>query len=197
MPTDKLSNDPSGLGFSFHLQKSIGSLFSAYDPSANTYGDYTIDHTAYEGAIHYRLPTDLIVFDGDIDYGSFAYTIANDPYGGIQIPDVNYTYIGLGGTLDLKVTDRTRAGFGAHYMYLLDGGDVSTEESYGAGSASGLNLEAHFQLPISDALFIRGQLDYRRVSMDFEGSGNVSSMLEIGNITDTSIGGQLEIGVQF
>jgi len=33
--------------------------------------------------------------------------------------------------------------------------------------------------------------------MEFEGSGNVSSMLEIGSITDSSIGGQLEIGVQF
>jgi hypothetical protein len=82
-------------------------------------------------------------------------------------------------------------------MYLLDAGDVSTEESYGAGAASGLDLETHFQIPISDALFVRGQLDYRRVSMDFEGSGNVGSMLEIGNITDSTIGGQLEIGVQF
>lgn len=196
-PTEKLSNDPSGIGFSFHLQKSVGSLFSAYDPDANTYGDYTIDHTAYEGAVHYRIPTDLLVADGDIAYGSFAYTIANDPYGGIQIPDVNYTYISLGGTLDLKVTDRTRIGFGGHYMYLLDAGDVSTEESYGSGAASGLDLETHFQIPISDALFVRGQLDYRRVSMDFEGTGNVGSMLEIGNITDSTIGGQLEIGVQF
>ena len=197
MPTEKLSNDPSGIGFSFHLQKSVGSLFSAYDPDANTYGDYTIDHTAYEGAIHYRIPTDYLVADADIGYGSFAYTIANDPYGGIQIPDVNYTYITLGGTLDLKATDRTRVGFGGHYMYLLDAGDVSTEESYGAGAASGLDLEAHFQIPISDALFVRGQLDYRRVSMDFEGSGNVSSMLEIGNIVDSTIGGSLELGVQF
>jgi len=197
MPTEKFSNDPSGLGFSFHLQKAVGALFSAYDPDANTYGDYSIDHTAYEGGIHYRIPTDILSFDAEIDYGKFGYAIANDPYGGIQIPDVDYTYIALGGTLDLKVTDRTRAGFGGHYMYLLDAGDVSTEESYGAGTASGLDLEAHFQIPISDALWVRGQVDYRHVSMDFEGSGNVSSMLEIGNITDTTIGGQLEIGVQW
>jgi hypothetical protein len=196
MPTEKLSNDPSGIGFSFHLQKSVGSLFSAFDPDGNTYGDYTIDHTAYEGGIHYRIPTDLLSFDGEVNYGKFGYIIAGLP-GGVQIPDVDYSYLGIGGTLDLKVTDRTRAGFGAHYMYLLDAGDVSDETWYGSGSASGLDLEAHFQVPITDAMFIRGQVDYRRVSMDFEESGDVSSMLELGSIVDSSIGGAIEIGVQW
>ena len=76
-------------------------------------------------------------------------------------------------------------------MYLLDAGDVSDETWYGAGTASGLDLEAHFQIPISDMLYVRGMVDYRRVSMDFEQSGDVSYELEIGNITDSTIGGQL------
>jgi hypothetical protein len=193
-PVNKLDFDPSGIGFSFGIQKSVGSLLSAYDPDQNTYGDYVIDNTAYNGAIHYRMPWDMLVVDGDISYGKFGYAIEGL---GTNIPDVDYTYIGLGGTIDLKVTDRTRAGFGAHYMYLLDAGDVSDETWYGSGSASGIDLEAHFQIPISDMLYVRGMVDYRRVSMDFEQSGDISSALEIGNITDSTIGGQLSLGVQF
>jgi hypothetical protein len=196
MPINKLDVEPSGLGFSFALQKSVGSLFSAYDPDGNTYGDYTIDHTAYEGGIHYRYPTDLIVADADLNYGKYGYIIQGLP-GGVQIPDVDYSYISFGGTLDLKITDRTRGGFGAHYMYLLDAGDVSDEGWYGSGSASGLDLEAHFQIPVSQALYVRGQVDYRRVSMDFEESGDVSSMLEVANIVDSTIGAQFVLGVQF
>jgi hypothetical protein len=193
-PVNKYDFDPSGIGFSFGISKSVGSLLSAYDPDQNTYGDYVIDNTAYNGAIHYRMPWDMLVADADISYGKFGYAIEGL---GTNIPDVDYTYIGLGGTLDLKVTDRTRAGFGAHYMYLLDAGDVSDETWYGSGSASGIDLEAHFQIPISDMLYVRGMIDYRRVSMDFEGSGDISNALEIGTITDSTIGGQLSLGVQF
>jgi hypothetical protein len=193
-PVNKLDYDPSGIGFSFGIQKSVGSLLSAYDPDANTFGDYVIDNTAYNGAIHYRMPFDMLVVDGDVSYGKFGYAIEGL---GTNIPDVDYTYLGIGGTIDLKVTDRTRAGFGAHYMYLLDAGDVSDETWYGSGSASGLDLEAHFQIPISDMLFVRGTLDYRRVSMDFEQSGDVSNALEIGSITDSTIGGSALLGVQF
>ncbi|MFT3696210.1 MAG: autotransporter outer membrane beta-barrel domain-containing protein [Kofleriaceae bacterium] len=196
-PLDKLSYDPSGIGFSFNIQKSVGATLDAYDPDANTYGTYTVDHTAYEGAIRYRYPTDLLIVEGDISYGQSGYALGITSPSGIQIPDVNYKYIGLGGTVDLKVTDRTRAGFGAHYMYMLDTGDVADETWYGSGNASGIKLEAHFQIPLNDMLYLRAQLDYTRVSMDFEQSGDISNELEIGNITDSSIGGSAQVGVAF
>jgi len=195
-PINKLDFDPSGIGFTFGIQKSVGSMFSAYDPDGNTYGDYTINNTAYNGAIHYKIPTEMLTFDADASYGNFGYAIEGLP-GGVQIPDVNYSYLGIGGTIDLKVTDRTRAGFGAHYMYLLSAGDVSDETWYGSGTASGLDLEAHFQIPINDMLYLRGMLDYRRVSMDFEQSGDVAYNLEIGSIVDSTIGASALLGVQF
>ena len=46
-------------------------------------------------------------------------------------------------------------------------------------------------------LYVRGQLDYRRVSMDFEQSGNVSNDLDISRIVDSTIGGSASIGVAF
>jgi hypothetical protein len=196
MPVNKLDTRQTGVGFSFNLEKSVGAYLSAYDPESDTYGDYSIDHTAYEGAIHYRYPVDFVTFDGDVNYGKYGYQILDLP-GGVQLPDVDYSYVGLGGHLELNVTDRTRVGFGAKYMYLLNAGDVSSEEWYGSGTASGLALDANVQIPLGDMLYVRGQLDYRRVSMDFEQSGNVSNDLDISRIVDSTIGGSASIGVAF
>ncbi len=195
MPTEKLSSDPSGIGFSLNIKKSVGSLVTADNSVANTSGDYEYDYTSWEGGVHYRYPTDLVALTGSFTLGNENNSIAFSQ--GIDIPDASYNYVGIGGAIDLKVTDRTRAGIGAKYMYVTSVGDVSDEHWYGAGSASGLMLDAHFQIPVSDMLFLRGELDYRRVSMDFEESGDLSYGYGISNITDSSIGASAQLGVQF
>jgi hypothetical protein len=192
LPVNKLDTRPSGVGFSFGLEKSVGAYLSAYDPVGNTYGDYTLDHTAYEGAIHYRYPIDIVSFDGEVNYGKFGNTFSELP---IQIPDTEYQYVGLGGHIEVNITDRTRVGFGAKYMYLLSAGDVSDETWYGAGTSSGLALDASVQIPIGDLLYLKGELDYRRVSLDFEQSGDVSNNLDISRLVDSTIGGTLQLGV--
>ena len=194
LPVNKLDTRPSGLGFSFALEKSLGAQLSAFDPNANTYGDYTMDHTAYEGAIHYRYPIDIVSLDGEVNYGKYGNTFSELP---IEIPDTEYQYVGLGGHVEVNVTDRTRVGFGARYMYLLSAGDVSDEMWYGAGTSSGLALDASVQIPLGDLLYLRGELDYRRVALDFEQSGNVSNDLDISRIVDSTIGGSIHIGVAF
>src|SRR5262249_17463394 len=145
MPDNKLDHPPAGLGIALSLQHSIGAYMSAMDPDEGTYGDYTIDHTAYEGGIHYRYPVDFVSLDGEVNYGRYSYTIADLP-GSLLIPDVDYSYLGFGGHIDVAVTDRTRVGFGAKYMYLLSAGDVSDQGWYGAGTASGIDLNADFTI---------------------------------------------------
>lgn len=195
MPTEKLGSDPSGIGFSLNIKKSVGTLVTADNSVANTSGDYEYDYTSWEGGVHYRYPTDLVALTGSFSLGNENNSIAFSQ--GIDIPDASYNYVGIGGAIDLKVTDRTRAGIGAKYMYVTSVGDVSDEHWYGAGSASGLMLDAHFQIPVSDMLFLHGELDYRRVSMDFEESGDLSYGYGISNITDSSIGASAQLGVQF
>jgi hypothetical protein len=95
-----------------------------------------------------------------------------------------------------------RIDFGGRWLYLLDTGDVSSEDWYGSGAAGGLQLHIGFKVPLGDLLFIRGQVEYMRVSMDFNGDGNLSTSedddsLAVSNITDSSIGGSVQLGVAF
>ncbi len=202
MPRDKYGYDLSGFGFTFQLQKSIGAELQANDTVNDTYGSYTLDYTAWEGALHYRYPMGIVTFDGQVNYGSSSYNLESDFPSTVQIPDVAYQYVGIGGDIELAVTDRVRIGFGARYMYILSTGDVSDEEWYGSGTAGGLELNASFKIPLTDMLYLKGIVEYRRVSMDFVGDGNLSTSedddsLAVSNITDSSIGASAQIGVSF
>ena len=203
MPTHKYGNDLTGWGATFDIQKSVNATISANDTVNDTYGDYTVDYTSWEGAIHYRYPiTDLIMLDGQVSYGRQSYTLESDFPSSVQIPDVQYEFLGAGGNIELAVTDRTRLIFGARYLYTMSVGDASDEEWYGSGTASGLELTAGFRLPIGDMLYLKGMFTYTRFSMDFDGDGNLSTSeeddsLAVSNITDSSFGGSLQLGVSF
>jgi len=203
MPTHKYGNDLTGWGATFDIQKSVNSGLSANDTVNDTYGDYTLDYTSWEGAIHYRYPiTSLIMLDGQVSYGRQSYTLESDFPASVQIPDVQYEFLGAGGSVELAVTDRTRLTFGARYLYTMSVGDASDEEWYGSGTASGLELTAGFRLPLTDMLYLKGMFTYTRFSMDFDGDGNLSTSensdsLAVSNITDSSFGGSLQLGVSF
>jgi hypothetical protein len=201
-PEHKTGVDLTGIGMTFQLQKSIGATISANDTVNDTYGDYTLDYTAWEGAIHYRHKMGILMIDGQVNYGNASYQLESDFPSTVQIPDVSYSYLGIGGDIELSVTDRTRIGFGGRYMYILSAGDVSDEEWYGSGTASGLELNINCKIPITDIIYIRGMVEYRRVSMDFDGDGNLSTSedddsLAVSNITDSWILGTVQVGASF
>jgi hypothetical protein len=204
-PVNKDSWDLSGIGFEFTLEKSLGATLEANDTVGNTYGSYTMDYTSWEGSIHYRYPLgSLVTIDGAVNYGRSSYTLESDFPSSVQIPDVSYEYLGAGADIELAVTERTRINFGGRWLYLLDTGDVSSEDWYGSGAAGGLQLHVGFKLPITDLMFLRGQVEYMRVSMDFNGDGNLSdpdtddtNSLGVSNITDSSISGTVQLGVAF
>jgi hypothetical protein len=203
-PLSKYSEDLTGIGFTFQLQQSVGAELDANDTVMNTYGSYDLNYTQYEGAIHYRYPMGIVMLDGQVNYGRDSWTLEGDFPASVQIPDTSYSYLGVGGDIELAVTDRTRVGFGARYMYILSAGDVSDETWYGSGDASGLELNLNFQVPLGDLLYLKGMFEYRRISMDFEGDGNLSvpdqsvdGTLAVSNIVDSSIGGNVQIGVKF
>ncbi|HEY5951890.1 MAG TPA: hypothetical protein VIV40_40620 [Kofleriaceae bacterium] len=194
MPRDKQDGQISGVGFSLHISHSVLSKFSGMDDSG--YGDYTLNHVAWNTGIHYRWPIDFVSIDVDADFGNFSHRIVDLP-ASIQIPDTSYSYLGAGGHLDLQVTDGTTVGFGAHYMYLLSAGDISDQDWYGAGTAWGATLDADFVIPISGALFIKGAVEYQRVKVDFEGSGMLAETWGVWDVVDSSISGSASLGVKF
>ena len=200
-PLEKYGNDLTGFGVTFQLQKSIGAQLESEDMVEDVFETDDLDYTQYEGALHYRYPLGIVLLDGQINYGRDSW-IFEELSPNVQIPDVSYQYVGAGVDLELAVTDRTRIGFGARYMYILDAGDVSDESWYGSGTASGLALNANFKIPLGDLLYIKGTIEYRRVAMSFNGDGNLSTTendnsLGVSNITDSTVTGSAQIGVQF
>jgi hypothetical protein len=203
-PIQKYGSDLTGFGGTFRIQKSLGASISANDSVNDTYGDYSLDYTSWEGAGHYRYPIvdGLLLLDGQVSYGRSSYQLESDFPASVQIPDVAYEYLGVGGTAELAITERSRLTFGARYLYTMSVGDASDEEWYGSGTASGLELSAGFRVPLGDLLYLKADFEYRRFSMDFDGDGNLSTAedmnsLAVSNITDSSVSGSAEIGVSF
>jgi hypothetical protein len=202
-PVNKNGWDLTGIGFEFTLQQSLGASLGANDTVNDTYGQYSLSYTAWEGGIHYRYPLgSLVTLDGSVNYGRSTYTLESDFPSSVQIPDTSYEYLSAGADIELNVTERMRISFGGRWLYLLDTGDVSSEDWYGSGSAGGLQLHLGFKVPLGDLLYLRGQVEYMRVSMDFNGDGNLSTSedddsLAVSNITDSSIGGNVQLGVSF
>ena len=82
-------------------------------------------------------------------------------------------------------------------MYLLSAGDISDEDWYGAGKAWGAALNGNFQIPITGALFVKGDIEYKRVKVDFEGSGMLTQEWGVWDVVDSSIAGTANLGVKF
>ncbi len=201
-PEEAYGNDLTGWGATFDLQKSVSAQLAANDTVNDTYGNYALNFVAWDLAAHYRHRAGKLLFDGMASYGRAAWTLESDFPASVQIPDTSYAYLGAGGKVELAVGDRTSIGLGAQYMHILSSGDVSDEDWYGSGSSSGLGLDVDVKIPISDKLYVRGTLEYRRVSMDFVGDGNLSSTtssasLAVSNITDSWLIAGTEIGATF
>lgn len=195
-PVQALSSQTSGIGFSFKLARSLDAQLAAFDPETETYGAYTLEHTAYEGAVRYRHPIDLVTLDGEAAYGRATYQILDLP-GGVQIPDTSYSFMSAGGHVELAVTERASVALGGRLIYLLSAGDVNEQDWYGAGSGSALALDARFSIPLSDLLSVRGALEYRRFALDFEQSGRIADELDVSRLVDSSISGAAQLVVQF
>jgi hypothetical protein len=194
-PSQKLDGDLSGVGFSFKLAHSLGSVLTSEDTDGTIY-DSTIDNTAWELGAHYRWPLGIVAIDTSVALGNETHAIVDLPES-VQIPDTSVTYLSAGGHLDLYVTDKATIGFGAHYLYVSSAGDINNEDMYGAGDAWGMTLDADFQIPLTGPVFVKGGLEYRRVSYDFEGSGQQAMDLNMSSIVDTSIAGLALVGVKF
>jgi hypothetical protein len=192
-PTKKMDGVMSGVGFTFGLYHSAGSVVGA--DTDDTVGNYQINQYGFEGAIHYRQPLGLISIDGEVGYSQHNYILAADfP---LEVPDTQYSAFHAGVHLDLHVTDHATIGFGGKMFYVLDNGDMSSLDWYGPGSASGFDLDASFVIPLPKKLFVRGELDYRRVTTDFDGAGAITEEETVMSAADATMNGSVNVGIAF
>ena len=194
-PLKKMDGDLSGIGFSFGIAHSAGSVVT-FDDGA-TVAEYNINQSAFDLGVHYRYPlADLVSIDGHVNYGRNAYTISDAPTT-FEVPDTEYSYLGAGVKLDLNIADRASVGFGAKYMYVLDVGDISSVNFYGPGRASGYGLDGSFVVPLPKSLYVQGALDYTHYSIEFDGVGQITEDEGVVSSSDSTVTGQVNLGIKF
>jgi len=194
-PLKKMDGELSGVGFSFGIAHSAGSVVTFDD--LETVSEYNINQSSFDLGVHYRYPlADLISVDGHVNYGRNSYTISDAPET-FEVPDTEYSYFAAGVKLDLNIADRASVGFGAKYMYVLDVGDISSVDWYGPGRSSGYGLDSNFIIPLPKSLFVEGALDYQKFSIDFDGVGQVTEDEDVANSSDSTVTGRVNLGIKF
>jgi hypothetical protein len=195
MPLQKQDGDLSGVGFTLDLAHSIASVLPAMDETG--YGDYTLTHTAWETGVHYRYPIDMFAFDGAVKFGNVTHALPSDFPESVPIPDTSYSYLAASAHVDLTVTERAKIGVGATYMYLLSAGMVTEQDWYGAGKAGGFTLDGNVVIPLPRRLYINGGIEYRRIKIDFEGSGELAMQFGVWNVVDSAVSANANLGIGF
>ena len=194
-PLKKLDGDLSGIGFSFSLGHSAGSVVTFDD--GESVGEYSINQSAFDAGIHWRQPlASLVSIDGHVNYGKTSYIISDAPET-FEVPDTDYSYLGAGASLDLNIAGRASVGFGAKYFYMLDVGDISSVDWYGPGRASGWGLDSNFVIPLPKQLYLRGNLGYTKYTIDFDGVGQITEDEGVVSSSDGTVSGNVDIGIQF
>ena len=193
-PLQKMDGRTSGLGFSAKFERALGATYTFDD--GDTTADYTIDHTAYEFGVHYKWPLGQASIDTHLSYGASSHVIEDAPEE-LEVPDVSYSWLAGGADVELAITDRSSVSVGASYMYMLDAGDLTSEDWYGSGSTHGMEFHIAANIPLPQRMFLQGTFSYRRISTNFNGDGTLTQLWGVVDATDTSIGVGANIGVQF
>ena len=194
-PSKQMDGILSGVGFTGSLHHSAGS--SVIFPDKDTVEEYVINQNGWELGAHYRAQLgSMIAVDGGAFYGNQTYEIV-DASPNFEVPDTKYSYLGASAHLDLEITDRALIGFGARYFTVLDSGDLQSVDWFGPADAHGLGLEASFQIPLPASLYVRGQLSYQRISLDLSGGGQITDEEGVLSGTDSTITGNVNLGIAF
>ena len=193
-PTKKLDGRLSGLGITGSVYKSLGSTVTSDE--GDQVVDYSVDQNGYDLAVHYRLPFDLVNLDFQAFYGTDNYIIqgASENF---DVPDTSYSFIGVGAAVELQITEHAKIGFGAKYFDILDTGDLSGMDWYGPGATSGLALNANFTIPLPQKMFVRGDISYKRFTLEPTGGGQITDDMGVESATDTTVAASVEVGVAF
>jgi hypothetical protein len=194
-PNKQVDGIVSGIGFTGSIHHSAGSAVE-FDNGDQIEED-VLNQNGWELGIHYRLPLNsMVALDAGAFYGNQTFEVV-DASQDFEVPDTKYSYLGAGLHLDLAITEHALIGFGARYFTVLDSGDLASTDWFGPVSASGLGIDASFQIPLPQHLYVKGVLEYQRISMETSGGGTITDMEGVTGGTDSTIRGSLNVGIAF
>jgi hypothetical protein len=194
-PNKQIDGILSGVGFTGSIHHSAGS--SVEFDNGDQIEEDVLNQNGWELGIHYRFPlSSMVALDAGAFYGNQTFEVV-DASQEFEVPDTKYSYLGAGLHLDLAITEHALIGFGARYFTVLDSGDLASTDWFGPVSASGLGIEGSFQIPLPEHLYVKGVLEYQRISMETSGGGTITDMEAVTGGTDSMIRGSLNLGIAF
>lgn len=194
LPSRDVGGRLTGPGVSLEVAHSLASTLDAIDDQG-VYHEVTLTHTSWEAGARWRFPIDLATLDIGVGYGETVHALDDAFPESVAIPNTSYRYVSGGARVDLAVTERASVGIGGRYLYLLDAGQVVREMWYGAGTATGYVFDGQATIPLPYRMFVTAGIEYRKVTIDLEGSGVLTNDWGLSDVRDTAITGSLLLGI--
>jgi hypothetical protein len=193
LPQKKYDGQVSGIGFSAKVYKAPNSSFLAENADGDVV-EHSINFGGWEAAVHWRQPLgELLAFDARVGYGQQHYVLESDAQ--IDVPDTDYGSFHAGGKLDLNITKGARVGVAAAYHYVTTQGMIVDIDWQGPANTSGLELGADFVIPLPKQLYVRGEVNFRRYSSEFQAADAAADPAD--SADDSTVSGTGYIGVAF
>ena len=143
-----------------------------------------------------RLPVSSLQIEPSVAYGSHVFKITNfdtEP-DRIRVAPVDYRHARIGSDVRLPFGSGSSFVAGAHYLYILNAGDILNKDKYFSGAAVGGEASAGIVMPLAfmKGLDLRVGADFRQVTFDFSTAPTDERIA--GGATDRYIGLNLGVG---
>lgn len=188
----------NGLGVAATFGKSVASEVPV-DLDGEVF-DFPVTQSAWQIDAHYRYPAGAALLDGHVGYGSITHYVENIPEDAaleLDLLDAEYGYLDFGGRVEIEAGPRTTLGFQASYLHMLNVGVVTDPDLLGNAKAWGMSAGLDLKVQLGAGMFAGAGADYRRISMVFDGDGELYQDVDVDDAKDTFLGGHLELGVVF
>lgn len=162
--------------------------------------DFPVSQRAWQLGVHYRYPAGPALVEGHLGYGSITHYVDDIPEDAeleLDLLDAEYGFLDIGGRVEVDAGPRTTLGFAASYLYLTSVGIVTDPDLLGGAQAWGMKLGLDLKVQLTRGVFAAAGADYRRVSMVFDGTGELYEDVDVDDAKDTFVGGHLDVGVAF
>ena len=162
--------------------------------------DFPVSQRTWQIGLHYRWPAGPALVDGHLGYGSITHYVDDMPEDAdleLDLLDAEYGFLDLGGRVEIEAGPRTTLGFSASYLYMTQVGIVTDPDLLGGVQSWGMKMGLDLKVQLKKGVYAAAGADYRRVSMVFDGDGELFDEVDVDDAKDTFVGGHLDVGVAF
>jgi hypothetical protein len=162
--------------------------------------DLPVTQTRWSVAARYRHVAGGTTLEASLGYGGLSHFVDDVPEDAgedFDLIDSEYAEIEAGGRVELEIGPSARLGFGLVYLYPTDAGAISAPDLLGNGTAWGIEGSAELRIAVSRSVHVTAGVDYRRLSLTFDGDGDMMSTYDVDAALDTYTGAHLGAGTRF